>query len=252
MFVFLNLEPKFIDFLCCLLERNFGFLAIMQLNRIILAQNFVRSIYRSYVSTVKVDVKSLSSIKVKSKDFFEKEDQKVNLKIFDGQQEVDAGSLKSVEIQNTVEAFQFKCSQPQSLSIVLEMPVESSPELELDVSAGESKVFVEGMQTKSIKIDLKAGDVMLKNLKSDLIKAETDRGNISTKSLLLGKNIELEAENGVRAGIQARERSINDFLSIFRTSRSKSPRETTSKSKLSRSVSTAATTPTTSSKPQSK
>lgn len=106
-------------------------------------------------------------------------------------------SLKAIDVENTVDAFHFKCSEPKDYSIVLELPVESSPELELDVSAEKSTVSVEGMQTKKIKIDLNDGDVLLKNLKSDLIKAETEQGNITTKSLLLGKNIELEAENGV-------------------------------------------------------
>lgn len=170
----------------------------MQFKNLLLRSNIIRSIYRSYVSTVNVNVKSLASIKVKSKDFYEKEDQKVKFTIFDAQQkEIDVGSVNSVQINSTKEAFNFKCSEPQELSLILELPVESSTEVELYISADKTTVHVEGMQTKSIKIDLEAGDVLLKNLKSDLIKAETDRGNILTKSLLLGKNIKLEAENGV-------------------------------------------------------
>lgn len=164
-----------------------------------LAQRIANNIYRSYVSKVKVNVKSLSSIKVKSKDYFEKEDQKVKLKVFDDktQKEVDASIFQSIEVQNSTDAFQFECSEQSKLSIVLELPVESSPELELDISAEESKISVEGVQTKSIKIDLNAGDVLLRNLKSDLIKAETEKGNIETKKLLLGKYIHFGAENGV-------------------------------------------------------
>lgn len=171
----------------------------MQFKHLLLGSNIFRNIYRSYVSAVNVNVKSLASIKVKSKDYYEKEDQKVKLTILDEQlKEVDIGSVKSVEVNSTKEAFHFRCSELKNLSIVLELPVESSPEIELDIEADDTKVQVEGMQTKSIKIDVKAGDVLLKNLKSDLIKAETGRGNISTKSLLLGKNIKLEAEKGVR------------------------------------------------------
>lgn len=171
----------------------------MHLKRLILTKNLLSSIYRSYVTTVKVNVNSFSSIKVKSKDFFEKENQKVKLTILDDQQkEVNAESLTAIEVQNTSDAFNFKCFEPKNLSIILELPVESSPELHLDLTAANSKIYVEGIQTKKINIDLKAGDILLKNLKSDLIKVEANQGNIATKNLILGKNIELEAEKGVK------------------------------------------------------
>ena len=170
----------------------------MKLKQLILSRNIAQSIYRNFVSTVHVDVNSLSSIKVISKDFFGNEDQKVKLTIFDGNKEIKSSSLAGVELTSNVDAFKFKCSELKDISILLEMPVETSQKLELDVSAKKSIVQVVGIQAKSIKIKIDAGNVVLQNLKSDLIKADIDHGAIETKGLLLGKKIELEAENGVK------------------------------------------------------
>jgi Putative adhesin len=209
-----NLEKKFIDF--CVYRKFFS--EIMQFKHLLLNGNLARNIYRRYVSTVNVNVKSLTSIKVKSKDFYEKEDQIVKLTLLDAQQrEVDVGSENSIELLSTKDAFKFKCSEPKAFSLILELPVESSPEIELDISADETTVHIEGLQTKSIKIDLKTGDVLLKNLKGDLIKAETDQGNISSKSLLLGKKIELDAENGVSCQKLLLFLHIYQLSIVFRT-----------------------------------
>lgn len=169
----------------------------MQLKKLILSRNIAKSIYRRFVSTVEVDVNSLSSIKVKSKDFFGSEDQKVKFTIFDENKEINLSSLSGIELTSNADAFKFKCSESKDLSILLELPVETSQELQLDVLAKKSIVQVLGIQAKSIKIKIDAGNVVLQNLKSDLIKADIDHGDIETKGLLLGKKIELEAENGV-------------------------------------------------------
>ena len=169
----------------------------MQFKQLIRTGHVARSFYRNYVSSVSVNVKSLKSIRVKSKDFLEPSDEKVKLTVFDGlQKEVDVSGLTSVVVKSSLDEFKLDCQDGKDLSVVLEVPI-NSPEVEIGVKASTSDVFVENLQTKSIKIDVGSGDVSLKNLKSDLIKVETDRGCITTKSLLLGKKIFLEAEDGV-------------------------------------------------------
>ena len=179
-----------------------------------------------------MDVKSLSSIKVKSKDFFGKEDKKVKLTIFDGNKEIGS-SHSGFEVTSTADAFKFKCSESKDLSIELELPVES-PGMELVVSAFKSIVQVVGIQAKSIKINLEQGNVVLKNLKSDLIKADTSHGDIKTKGLLLGKKIELEAENGVKHGKILNSHIYFKLFIFSRISQSKNHKEITSKQRLNR------------------
>lgn len=151
------------------------------------------------MSVVKVNVSSLKSIKVKFSDFLVENNSHVKLICFDKDgNEVDPSELKTLQIESSKEIFYFKCGEQPNISVQLEIPLDSSPEAEIAVTArNQSNVLIENLQTKSIKVDLNRGNVELSNLKSDFIDIETEDGNISTKSILLGKVIDFEAKNGV-------------------------------------------------------
>lgn len=223
---------------------------MMQLKQLLLTANIARNICRSFVSTVDVNVKSINSIKIKSKDFLETSDDKVKVILLNGQQEeVDVKEVKSFNVHSTAKVFKVETSEPSKLSMILELPLESSPDVEIRVSTKGTNIHVENLQTKNIKIETENGSVWLKNIKSDAIKAKTTDGNISTKSLLLAKEIKLKSRSGVRKSLRKSSKChLNDsenFLS--RKSRSRSRRAIIWKSKEPQLMSTAATAPTISS-----
>lgn len=219
---------------------------MMQLKQLLLTANIARNICRNFVSTVDVNVKSINSIKIKSKDFLETSDDKVKVILLNGQQEeVDVKEVKSFNVHSTAKVFKVETSEPSKLSMILELPLESSPDVEIRVSTKGTNIHVENLQTKNIKIETENGSVWLKNIKSDAIKAKTTDGNISTKSLLLAKEIKLKSRSGVRKSSKCHLNDSENFLS--RKSRSRSRRAIIWKSKEPQLMSTAATAPTISS-----
>lgn len=174
----------------------------MQLRHIFNAQYALSAIHRRFVSTVNVNVKSIGAVKIKPQDYLESSNDEVHVKLFDkDMQAIDVSKVKAIAVQSSRKSFQIDCDHcggEKDLTMILELPIGSSPEIELQISSGESNIHVVNLQTKSISINTGTGNVSLKNLKSGSIKTETDRGNITTKSLLLGKTIKLMSRNGVR------------------------------------------------------
>lgn len=168
--------------------------------RILNQKIVVTNLYQRYISTIDVNVKSLNSIRIKSKDFLaETSDENVKLTCINKNgEEIQLEKLESLKIQSSNDIFKLNCDDLKEISLIVEIPLGSSPEAEIDIRAEKSMVQIENLQTKSIKVDLNHGNVMLKNLKSDLIDIEIDHGNISTSSMMLGKKIDFEAKNGVR------------------------------------------------------
>lgn len=170
----------------------------MHLRQMLSSGGIGRCIYRRYVSTVNVNVMTLSAIKVKAQDYLEASNDEVKFKLLDEQQkEVDMGSVKSLDVQSSRKSFQVNCSDASRLSMILELPIESTPEIQLNITAQDASVQVANLQIQSVKIALQSGDVSFKNIKSDSIVAGTGDGKISTTGLLLGKVIHLVSKNGV-------------------------------------------------------
>lgn len=168
----------------------------MQFKGLLLNTTVVRNCYRTYVSTVNVNVKSFVSIRVKSNDSSDSSD-KVKLTLLDGQQkEVDTAKVESLNIVSTSDCFKLDCNKANELTAIIELPV-AYPEVQVEVVAEKSNVHVEHLQATSVEVDLGVGDISTNNLKCHLVKAVTEQGNITAKSLLLGRNIHLMARNGV-------------------------------------------------------
>lgn len=150
------------------------------------------------MSSVNVNVNSLNSIRVVAKDVFAASSVEVNLTILDSNKtKIDASNVESLRVVSTGESFQIECSEPQDISVLIEIPLSSSPEVNLEVKANSSLVHVENLPTKNVDLRVESGDILINNIKGDLIKAETGDGNITTKGTLLGKLIQLTAKNGV-------------------------------------------------------
>jgi DUF4097 and DUF4098 domain-containing protein YvlB len=170
----------------------------MNLRQFLSARAVGRHMFRRYVSTINVNVKSLSAIKVKAQDYLEASNDEVKFKFLDEQlMEVDVDKVKSLAVQSSRKAFQVDCQDTNKLSMIIELPLESTPEIQLNITALDASVHVANLQIQSVNITLESGDVSFKNLKSDSIRAETEHGNVSTTGLLLGKVIQLMAKNGV-------------------------------------------------------
>lgn len=188
-----------IDFCANFFGRNFK---VMQLKCLLKSRGLLSSIYRSYVSTVNVNVKSMGLVKVKPQYYLETSNDEVKIALFDkNQKEIDVSKMKSIAVQSSPKAFQVDCDHcggEKDLIMILELPLGSSPEIQLQISSTETNVHVVNIQTKSIAISTESGNIKLKNLKSGSITTDTERGNITTKSLLLGKTIKLLSRNGVR------------------------------------------------------
>lgn len=215
----------------------------MQFKNLLTTGGIARCLYRNYVSIVNVNVNSLASIKIKPQDYLEQSNDEVKFKVFDdSNKEVDAGQVKSLEVQSDRKEFKLNCAEGNKFSLLLELPLASSPEIQLQISARETNVHVGNLQTKSIDISVKTGSVSLKNLKSNSITAEVERGSITTKSLLLGKVIKLMSKDGVRGIIVNTFKLTSRFF--FRTSTLRNLRATVSKLKLHQSLLKAATAPT--------
>lgn len=158
-----------------------------------------RTLTRGFVSVVKVNASSLKSVRVKSRDYLAESDGNVILTCRDKNgAEIAPQDLKTLQITSDKDKFHLKCGDLGEISVQIEIPLESSPETEIAVNARNlPNVHIENLQTKSIKVDLHHGSVELRNLKSDFIDVETESGNITSKSMLLGKIIDFEAKNGV-------------------------------------------------------
>lgn len=171
----------------------------MLLSRAFLIRNLARCHNRSFVSVVNVKVKSMESIKVKSADIFSSSrSEEVKLTILDkDQKELDVSKLDSFKVISTQEEFHIECSEPEKYSVIIDIPLEYSPEVSLNVTAESSNVSVEDLPTGNVDVNVKTGNIYTKGLKGRTIKAETDRGDISTKGMLLGEKVSLIAKNGV-------------------------------------------------------
>lgn len=170
----------------------------MQLKSFLLNGNIARSFYRNYVSAVSINVKALKSIKVQAKDVLGPSDDEVKLTILDSQQnQIDVANAGSLNVVSTSEAFKIECNEPQEFSVIVEVPLSTSPEVELDIKAESSSVHVESLPTKHIDVSVDSGDISFRNIKSHKIRAETRTGNIATKSTLLANVIQLTAKDGV-------------------------------------------------------
>lgn len=168
----------------------------MQFKSLLLNGSIVRNIFRTYVSTVNVNVNSFQSVKVQARDSLNPSEE-VKLTLLDGdKKEVDASNVNSLNIVNTSESFKLDCNQANDLTAIIEVPV-SSPEVQISVKAEKSNVSVDHIQAKSIDVNVSAGDISTHNLKCDVINVTTEKGNITSKSLLLAKNINLKSTKGV-------------------------------------------------------
>lgn len=168
----------------------------MQLKYLLLNKIIVRNFYRNYVSLVSVNVNSFKAVKVKSKDPSDSSDE-VKLTLLDEKNKaVDPTNVDSLNILITEDAFKVDCCEPNSFSATLELPA-SSPEVQIEVSAGNSNIQVENLQAKTIEILVKTGGVHFQSVKSESIIVEVEKGNVETKGVLLAKNIRLVSRDGV-------------------------------------------------------
>lgn len=171
----------------------------MQFKRILFTGTIARSLCRSFVSAVNVNVNSLKSIRVIPKDVYEFSDSdEVKMTIFDSRKkEVDAKNVGSLRVVSTKDLFEITCSESQDISVLIEVPLSSSPEVDLEVKAESSFISVENLPAKNVDLCVGAGDISLNNIKGHLIRAETSTGNITTKGTLLAKLVQLTAKDGV-------------------------------------------------------
>lgn len=194
----LKLSETFLLIFVRIFGRNFK---VMQVKCLLRSRCLFNSIYRRYVSTVSVNVKSLGVVRVKPQDYLESSNDEVKVKLFDKEhKEIDVNKIKAINIQSSTKAFKIDCDHcggEKNLTMILELPLGSTPEIQLQINTKESNIHVANLQTKSVAISSVSGNVFLKNLKSGSITTETDSGNISTKSLLLGKTIKLSSKSGV-------------------------------------------------------
>lgn len=169
----------------------------MQFKGLLLSGSIVRNLYRTYVSTVSVNVNSFVSVRVQTKDSSDSSEE-VKLTLLDGQKtKVDATKVKSLTIVSNNETFKLDCDTANELSALIELPV-TSQDVQIEVTADKlTEVHLEHLQAKSVEVEVKVGDISTNNLKCELMKAVTGRGNITSKSLLLGKEIHLVSRNGV-------------------------------------------------------
>lgn len=189
----------------------------MQFKRFLLSGNIARVIQNRLVSTVNINVNSLSSIQIKAKDLHEKSDDFVKLTFLDKEnKEVDASQVPSLQVSSTTDDFKMNCTELMQLTAVVEIPLGSSPESQINVSAGSSSVHVENLQTKSVEIKVSSGDVSFKNMKGKVVRAETGAGNILTSSTLLGQTVQLISKSGVRLDFLLLPNTPAQFLIHFR------------------------------------
>lgn len=187
----------------------------MLFRRFLLNGNIARVLHRRLVSTVNINVNSLASVEIKAKDLIEKSDDFVKLTFLDvNKKEVDASTVKSLQISSTTDDFKMDCTEPTQLSAVIEIPLGSSPESNISVTAGSSLIHVTDLQAKSINIKVDSGDVFFKNLKGTTIKAETVKGNIEVKGSFVGQTVHLISKAGVRLTLFLSEHFSSCFVSF--------------------------------------
>lgn len=168
------------------------------LRRVITDRNLFRSAIRGYVSVVSVNVKSMKSIRVKSRDIFASDEKEIKIIVMDEKNsKIDVAKLDSFKIISTSDNFSIDCDEPEKYSVIVDIPLEPNPEIELSVVADSSNVSVEDIPTKSVDVRVKSGDISFKVIKGHTIRAETGNGDIHTKGLLLAKKTQLFAKNGV-------------------------------------------------------
>lgn len=174
----------------------------MLLRRVITDRNLIRSAFRGYVSVVNVNVKSMKSIKVKSRDVFASDVKEIQIIVLDDKNnKIDVAKLDSFKVISTNDKFSIDCDEPEKFSVILDIPLETNPEIELSVVADSSNVSVEDIPSKSIDVRVKSGDISFKVIKGLTIRAETEKGDIHTKGLLLAQKTQLFSKNGV-SGMQ--------------------------------------------------
>lgn len=161
--------------------------------------NLVRSAFRSYVSVVSVNVKSMKSIRVKSRDVFASDEKeiKITVQLDDQSNKIDVAKLDSFKVISTNDIFSIDCNEPEKFSVIVDVPLTTCPEIELSVVADSSNVSVEDIPTKSVDVRVKSGDISFKVVKGHTIRAETEKGDIHTKGLLLAQKTQLFSKNGV-------------------------------------------------------
>lgn len=163
-----------------------------------LSGRIAQLVHRNYVSTVSVNASSLKLIKIQSNDFLQQSDDFVKLTFLDKDQKiVKPEDVKSLKLVNTPDELRIDCTEPHDLSLLIVIPISSSPEVQIDVAAKSSNVHIEGLPTKTIAVQVGSGDIFLKEIKGNSVTAETKRGNIQTKSVLLGKIVRILAQSGV-------------------------------------------------------
>lgn len=163
-----------------------------------LSGRIAQLIRRNYVSTVSVNASSLKLIKIQSNDFLQQSDDLVKLTFLDKDQKiVKPEDVKSLNVVNTPDDLRIDCTEPHDLSLLIVIPISSSPEVQIEVAAESSNVHIEGLPTKNVAVKIGSGDIFLKEIKGHSVTAETKRGNIQTKSTLLGKIVRILAQSGV-------------------------------------------------------
>lgn len=171
---------------------------MMLLRRLTSDGTLVRSAFRSYVSVVSVNVKSMKSIRVKSRDVFASDEKEIKITVLDDQSnKIDVAKLDSFKVISTNDIFSIDCNEPEKFSVIVDVPLTTCPEIELSVVADSSNVSVEDIPTKSVDVRVKSGDILFKVVKGHTIRAETEKGDIHTKGLLLAQKTQLFSKNGV-------------------------------------------------------
>lgn len=170
----------------------------MFLRRVLTDRSLFRSAVRGYVSVVSVNVKSMKSIKVKSRDVFASEEKEIQIIVMDDKNnKIDVAKLDSFKIISTNDKFSLDCDEPEKFSVIVDIPLETNPEIELSVVADKANVSVEDIPSKSVDVRVKSGDISFKVIKGNTIRAETGNGDINTKGLLLAQKTQLFSKNGV-------------------------------------------------------
>lgn len=189
----------------------------MQLKFLLLNRAVRRSFHRNFVSAVNLNINTFKSLRVTSKDSSDSSDD-VKLTILDGEKnEIDFSKVRSLKLHITDDEYNLECEEPNDLSAILEMPM-TSPDVKIDINiSGSSSILLQNIQAKSIEVELKTGDVNLKNLKCELLTTTIEHGNITTNNTMLAKDIRLIAKKGVSCTTNRKFNSeITQITLIFR------------------------------------
>jgi DUF4097 and DUF4098 domain-containing protein YvlB len=170
----------------------------MTYRALFLTKKFVGFVQNRFVSTVNVNVNAFRSIEIKAKDVHAKSDDFVKLTFFDGQKkEVDASAINSLSVISTVDEFKMECKEPNELAVVIEIPLANSSDAKIDITAGSSNVNIANLLTKSISVNMDSGDLSLSSLQGTELKAEMNKGSITTLGKILVMECLLTSKSGV-------------------------------------------------------